>query len=107
MPTYLVTYEKINVMQENARPHGPYKFNVSGTDINAASIDAVRELYRVGMSPGYNDVWNGYIEDNKGGRRELMKQGATLIDMETGCPRPLEERLKPKEPPPGQIPLGL
>jgi len=108
MPTYWVNYEKINGAVRDAKPHGPYRFQVEGTDIYAASIRAVMEMYRVGMSPGDNDVWNGYIEGSKGERQELMKNGATLINMNTGRPESLEEKVIPKEDlPKGQLNLTL
>ncbi len=97
----------MNQVVQDSKPHGPYKFNVSGVDIYAASIDAVRELYREGMKPGYNDVWNAYIE-SKGERQDLLKEGATLIDMDTGRQLSLEEKVRPKEEPPkGQLDLRL
>lgn len=97
----------MNQVVQDSKPHGPYKFNVSGVDIYAASIDAVRELYREGMKLGYNDVWNAYIE-SKGEKQDLMKEGSTLINMETGHPEYLEEKVRPKEQPPkGQLDLKL
>lgn len=83
MKTYLVEYEKINLMISNPEPQGSYKFNVSAETLEKGVLMAFDELRKIGMKSCDNDVWNAHIKDTAK-KYPILHEGAWLIDHQTG-----------------------
>lgn len=78
---------------ENSTPHGPYKFNVSASDIYKATKLALPELFDIGMKSMCNDIWNASIEGPNQEKQQILERGGWLVDFKTGKQTSLEEKI--------------
>ena len=87
--TFFVEYQDINIL----RPYNPERstrLHISATDFS----DAAEKAYKILIKPAHNmEACNATIIRMKNGERyEILREGAWLIDTETG--RKLETKVQ-------------